>query len=203
MKNLKKFENIALTLFAAAFFFLGSSLVHARSNEEKLKDTVDKVAESLKKEIDSLGDDISAVQKYLDNYHWKGVLSQKATSGVATVSDTRLNGHRVIAAVHPGDPIDGEIKCSFDTAHCSSLSRYYVVLGLKGVGPQEAIGTFGLTAGDSLAHFELKAPLQKGIYQLRFRTVEQLTKSEAMQHWLDPKGNEPDGTTTVGLIIVR
>lgn len=187
-----------LYIVIAIFLFAGPNLVNA-SVEDKIKKTVDQAADSIKSAVDSIGNDISAVQNYFDNYHWKGIMQEEATSGVATLRNLHLNGHGVAVAVKPGERIVGEVDCSIDREACSSLGYYRVVIGIHNRGGQTTIGnSVGLSAGESHEQFVLIAPSEPGLYQIRFQTVDAYFESSALSEW-----NDPDGTTTIGLILVK
>lgn len=202
-------KNIKLTSVVTACLVTLVGITHVntgwtKSAEDKVKEWIDDSSEALKKGIEKLGDNFEAIQEYLDNYHWKGVIQDKATSGPATLKHLELNDHSRAVIVKPGEKIEAEVKCTFDTEQTSILSVYRIVVGLKGGEPQAVIGNeSGLTAGKSTEKFTLRAPEKAGIYQIRFRTVDAYTKSAALDAWKDGEGNEPDGTTTIGLIIVK
>jgi hypothetical protein len=181
-----------------------SSATAFADHRDKAKETVDSISDSIKRGIDHLGDDFDAIQRYLENYHWKGVIQEKASSGAVTLEKIRLNGHSKAVVVKPGERIEGSVKCILDRNQCSALSFYRVVLGIKGEGAQESIGNeLGLMAGPSEEKFALIAPQEPGIYQVRFRLVDAYFKGNAFDAWEDDEGNEPDGTTTIGLIFVK
>lgn len=176
----------------------------AKSTQDKIKESIDNIAASLKKDVDKLGDDMSKVQNYLENYHWKGLIQDKASSGAETLSNLRLNNHRRVIVAHPCEKIEGKIDLFLDANKAAALSVYRVVLGYKGVGPQTTIGTtLGISSGASHEHFSLIAPAQPGVYEVRFRTADNFMESKAMEAWYDERGNEPDGTTTIGIVYVK
>ena len=193
-----------LFLLIAVCFIAAPNLITAKTIEETIKDSIDKLSDTLKNAVEEIGDDIEGIQRYLDHYHFRGIVEEKATSGPATLKHIKLNGHRRAVAVRPGERIEASVKCSYDSEACSALSYYRVVVGMKGLGPQTTTGNhLGVTAGESHEKFVLIAPSNPGLYQIRFRTVEALLESTAFQAWTDEKGNEPDGTTTIGLIFVK
>ena len=106
--------------------------------------------------------------------------------------------------VRPGERIKGIVQCQVDRDQCSALSLYRIVVGIQGKGPQITIGNeLGMTAGESLEQFDLIAPAEPGIYQVRFKLVEALFEQTAFEKWLDENGHEPDATTTIGVIVVK
>ena len=203
MKN-TKFILALTTCMVAIFGISHPETGWANSAKDKIKDWVEEGSDILKKGIDELGEDFNAIQDYLDHYHWKGILEDKATSGPATLKHLELNDHSRVVIVKPGEKIDAEVKCILDAKQCSSLGFYRIVVGIKGEGPQALIGNeAGLLAGKSREQFTLNAPDKAGMYQIRFRTVDTFFQSIALNAWKDDMGNEPDGTTTIGIIIVK
>lgn len=202
MNNIR-FKTVA-TIFAALFCFGTFNEGWTKSTEDKIKEKIDDFADSLKHAVDKCGDDMAAIQSYLDHYHWKGVIQDEAASGPANLKYLQMNGHSRVVVVKPGERIKGIVVCNLDRDKCSALNLYRVLLGIKGVGAQTTIGNeLGLAAGESLEEFSLIAPAVPGIYQVRFKVVEKLLESSALDAWTDEKGNEPDGTTTIGLIVVK
>jgi hypothetical protein len=202
MKN-TKFKLLTFLLVILSVV-AGFSSGWAKSVDGKVKDWIDDASEALKKGVDEVGNDISAIQNYLDNYHWKGVIQEKAQSGAVSLKHLEMNGHSKAVVVKPGERIEGVIQCDLDREQCSPLHLYRVVLGIKGQGAQTTIGNeLGVVAGKSTERFTLIAPSEPGMYQIRFRLVESLLQSTALNDWVDDKGNEPDGTTTIGIIFVK
>jgi hypothetical protein len=202
METTRRFKYALLVLIAICIVNLNMGF--AKPVDDKIKDFIDDAADSLKGAVDKFGDDLMAIQKYLENYHWKGLIQDEATAGPTTLKHLHLNGHPRVIVARPGERISAFVQCNLDRDKCSALSLYRVVLGIKGQGAQTTIGNdFGLAAGESLENFVLIAPATPGVYQIRFRTVESLLEAPALKAWLDDKGNEPDGTTTVGIIYVK
>jgi len=176
----------------------------ANSIEDKVKEAIDDASQALKNAVDKLGDDFDTIQNYLDNYHWKGIIQDEATSGAVTLKNMHLNGHSKAVVVKPGERIEGVVQCDLDREQCESFSFYRVVLGIKGKGAQTTIGNeLGIVAGKSEEKFVLIAPSESGLYQIRFRLVDALLKKNALESWTDENGDEPDGTTTIGLVFVK
>lgn len=191
-------------LLLSFFLLIVPAIIESKSTEDSIKEKIDSFSDSLKSTVDRIGDNIESVQDYLDNYHWKGVLQSKATSGPATLENLQLNGHKAVVAVKPGERILGEVDCNLDPEACASFRYYRVVLGIKGCGAQTTVGnSLGINANNSRDRFALIAPSEPGLYQIRFKTVKAFFETEALNEWLDDNGNEPDGTTTIGLIVVK
>ncbi|HEY2811467.1 MAG TPA: hypothetical protein VGJ00_08790 [Rhabdochlamydiaceae bacterium] len=202
MKNTKFSSFVSAGLLAVSVIF--SSPIWANSKGDKVKECIDNFSDALKKKTDELGDDVRAVQDYLDNYHWKGLIEEQASSGPITLKYLELNGHSRAVWVQPGEKIEAEVICKLDAEKSSVTSLYRVVVGIKGEGPQVVIGhESGLFSGKKIEKFTLRAPEKPGVYQIRFRSVDAYFKSTAFDAWKDEEGNEPDGTTTIGIIVVK
>lgn len=201
MKNAKfKSWTVLLVLLSVVSFNTGS----AKPVDEKVKHFIDSASDTLKDAVDKIGDDFAAIQNYLDNYDGKGIVQGEAASGAATLKHLQLNGHSKAVVVKPGERVHGIVLCDLDGSQCSTFGFYRVVLGVSGRGGQTTIGNeLGIAAGESLEKFDLIAPTEPGIYQIRFRLVESFLEGNALTAWVDENGNEPDGTTTIGLIIVK
>lgn len=198
----KLWSAVCIAIFSV--FAINSANLHAKDLNEKVKHGIDNVADHLKKAVDQIKGDAKAIQEYLDHYQWKGVIEERTTSGVATLKHLKLNGHRKAVVCSPGETVACKVKAFLDPDKCSKVSLYHVVIGLKGIGPQTTICNYpGLAAGRSIEEFKLTAPRDVGVYEVRFRVVESLTESGALDSWVDVQGNEPDASTTIGAIIVK
>ncbi|MGH2611517.1 MAG: hypothetical protein ACRDFB_00535 [Rhabdochlamydiaceae bacterium] len=194
----------AISVFFICLFLLRDTELYAKGLQDKIKKGIENVSVFLKKEVDKVTGDIEAVQEYFDHYSWKGIIQDHTTSGVATLEQLKLNGHPKAVVVYPGAKIEGEVQCSLDSKQCSKLAYYRVVLGIKGLGPQESIcNDLGAVVGKSVEKFTMTAPENKGIYEIRFRVVDSFSESSAFEAWADDEGQEPDATTTIGIIIVK
>lgn len=171
-------------------------------HSEDTKDWFDNAAKEIEKVIHKLGEETSAVQNYLNNYSWKGIIQDKASSGPATLKHLSMNGESRVLAIKPGEKIEGEVVCNMDKEKCSPLSLYRVAIGIKGLGAQTTIGNeLGLIAGESVEKFSFHAPQNRGLYQIRFKVVEALLEKSALDTWTYDQG-EPDASTTIGIIFV-
>lgn len=176
--------------------------------KSKLDEKVDQVADSLEKargiiqdEMSQFGSNIKMVQQRLNQYEWKQYIPERATSGVASLSDLRLNGHRKVVVARPGEPIKAQVICDYDRDECSALKVYRVVVGIKNKGAQVSIGKhIGLRAGKELEEFEIMAPKDPGIYEIGFKTVQAAFESDAMHEWNEGSNSQ---IRRIGLIIVH
>jgi len=136
-----------------------------------------------------------------ESYPWKGLIQDEATSDVVTLSRLTLNGHSRVAVVKPGEQIQGEVKCAFDSKKCSKFALYHIVIGIHGEGPMTSIyNGMCLFARDSFKKFALTAPERQGVYQVRFKTVRSLFKKTAFKSWSE---EEPGTGSTIGILVVK
>jgi hypothetical protein len=194
-----------LIMLLISLFVVGNYNTGLTKNvDDKIQYFVTDVSDSLKKTVDKIGDDRVEIQNYLDHHYWKGLVREEATSGAVTLKHLQLNDHPKAVVVKPGEKITGIVECHLDREQCSALSLYRVVLGIKGQGAQTTIGNeLGIVAGKTLEQFTLVAPTEPGIYQIRFKLVVSFFEENALHAWVDDKGNEPEGTTTIGIICVK
>lgn len=188
----------------ALFCFVAPGWLSAKSAEDKVKEAIDRVSDALKKGVDECGNDLRAVQNYLDNYQWKGVIEDSASAGPATLSQVTLNGRPKAIAVQRGERIHGHLHCFLDPEKAETMTYYRVLIGFSGKGGQTTLyNRFGMGAGGSDEDFSLIAPQEPGLYEIRFRVVEKFTEGEAIKQWVDLNGNEPDARTTIGFVVVK
>lgn len=170
-----------------------------------IKEKINEAADALKGGVDKCGDKIEDIQQYLQSHDFKGVIKDHVSSGPATVSAVTLNGHKRAIVVKPGERIEGKLKYKLDKDRCKDIQYHRILLGLKDVGPQTTVGIgIGFLADkENEETFTLIAPEKPGVYQIRFRSVENYTETEALKHWKDEHGNEPSVKKTVGIVVVK
>jgi hypothetical protein len=167
---------------------------------DKVSDSLEKTVGYIKQEVAESRGDLSMVQKHLNAHDWKNIISDQATSDLATLSDLKLNGHKRVAIVKPGELIKGEVICFIDRHQLNSLSKYKVVLGIKKhEGPVTVYDHIGLLANKQTTNFELRAPKERGVYQVGFRLVKPNSENITEKNW----DNKSDQTPTIGLIVVN
>jgi hypothetical protein len=202
--NHTKFLSIATSCLVSVLGVTMPQTGWAKSAGDTVKGWIEDSATALQKGVDKLGNDFEAIQDHLEHYSWKGIIEDTATSGPVTLKHLELNDHSRAVVVKPGERIEAEVKCNLDPDQCSIFGLYRIVVGIKGEGPQAVIGNeAGLVAGKTREQFVLIAPSKPGMYQIRFRPVDAVFKSTALNAWKDSEGNEPDAKTTIGVIIVK
>ncbi len=187
----------------------------ASIDKEKIKETfdesVDKIAatmqdatRSLEEELKQLGSNKYAVQQALRKYNYDKWFSHSVSYGPATLSHLKLGSSKnAVAIVKAGETVEGEVDCAFDRKQCSPLSLYRVVLGIKNRGGQTTVfNHFGMRAGHETDHFTLKAPREKGVYQVGFKVVEAAREGTAIQAWDESNEYNEVEPAVIGLLIV-
>lgn len=188
----------------------------AKETKEAAKDTAGAAKEAASEASDKMkaayenfkkytADNYDKFRERVQNYNWKGIFQEKATVGPTTIKDITLNGHHRAVVVKPGERINVEMIAQLDKSQVKDFQYHRVLVGFKGVGPQKAIGQgIGYLAGtESKEEFALIAPSETGFYEIRFRPVEGYREGEAKKHWLDSNQNEPDASSTIGVVLVK
>lgn len=141
--------------------------------------------------------------QYLATHPWIGLLMNEVTYGPITVADVHFNTGTRLTAVQPGEIIHGNLRYRVDSTTQNMFHRYHLVVGLKGIGAQDCVThTYGVWDSKGKGSFTLKAPLQPGVYEVRFTYQEAPTCEEVRSVW-NREGGEPSSFATIGAIIVR
>lgn len=143
------------------------------------------------------------ISDYLKECPWIGLIANEITYGPITVSNVHVHDGDKLAFVVPGETLNGSLKYKIKAKDLSSLHLYHLIIGIKGVGAQECVThNLGVWNTKGKGRFNLKAPLEKGIYEVRFQLTEGLTCEEAQNVW--NSGQEtPNSSATIGVIIVE
>src|SRR5690606_17033991 len=103
---------------------------------------------------------------------------------------------------HPGDKVTAMVDYEIDSDQLSSFHLHHFIYGLDPSGPQGClIKTLALTDSSGSAEFTLKAPQDKGVYQVRFCHSQGLTYDKAHETWW--KKVNPNAITVMGVMIVE
>lgn len=140
---------------------------------------------------------------YFQQYPWLGLIMDEITYGNITISDVHLNKGSSLAIVKPGAVLHGKLRYRIDSTDQEAFHRYHLVVGLKGIGAQDCVThTWGIWDSKGKGTFTLKAPLEPGLYEMRFVYHEAATCEEARSIWNNVMG-EPSSFATIGAIIVE
>ncbi len=140
---------------------------------------------------------------YLLQHPWIGLLMDEVTYGPISVSDVHLNKGSRLAIVKPGEVLHGNLHYRIDTSNQEIFHRHHLVIGLKEIGAQDCVAhNWGIWDSNSgKGKFTLKAPLEPGLYEVRFFYQEAPTCEEARSVWNDEIG-APSSYATIGAILV-
>jgi hypothetical protein len=167
--------------------------------QASLKDVKDYV----KTELDDVKNCVKTdFSKYFASHPYIALTMDEVTYGPITVSNIRINDRQVTPAA-PGEVLNGQLLYKVNSEDQEFLHRYHLVVGLKGVGAQDCVThTYGVWDSAGKGTFALKAPMEKGVYEVRFAYTEATTCDQARSIWHDEAG-EPSAQATIGLIIVE
>jgi hypothetical protein len=183
----KIFTNSVMAILTTATIFLANPLVQAQP---------------------ATADPIKVIEEvpvqYLPTYPWLGLLMDKVYYGPITISNIHFDDGGRLAIVQPGEVLHGSLHYRIDTSQQEFLHRYHLTIGIADIGAQDCVShNFSVWNTDSgTGTFTLKAPLQPGVYQVRFSYQEAPTCEEARSVWNNESG-EPSGYATIGIIIVK
>lgn len=199
MKNIAISKTVLILASICAVCF--PSLVFAKKFQDKTKGAIENASKYLQDKVDATAEGMAKAQEYFDHYPWKGIIQERVSCGAITLSDLKMNGDHRVAVLYPGQWIEGRIRCALDPNKCSTFAGYQIMLGFPGIGPQTSFSK--RFAGETDETFNLMAPEDPGVYELRFRVVEQMTEFGLFEHWRDERGAEPGASTTIGVVIVK
>lgn len=143
-------------------------------------------------EIDKLTNEVPGIGLILDSIHFDGI----------SISDFQFENGRKHITVQPGQSFSAKMNYKIDADQLSALERHNFVIGLYDNGPQECIlHHYGLRDCEGDVDVTLTAPLEKGVYQVRFCHSVDLTEAEAHKAWW--RGEGPSAKTIVGIVVVK
>jgi hypothetical protein len=146
---------------------------------------------------------VNPITDYLPTFPWMGLVVDEVTYGPITVSDVHINKGNKLAVVKPGEMLHGHLHYQVDSTNQHLFHRYHLVVGIKGLGAQDCdTHTYGVWDSSGKGKFSLKAPLEPGVYEVRFCYQEAHTCEEARSVWNENMG-EPSSYATIGVIVVE
>lgn len=148
-------------------------------------------AKSLK---DKVGD-------WIKSAPWIGLIADKVTYGPITIKDVNIGDAGKLLFVKPGELITGELKYKIDAEKLDSWYLHHIIVGLKNQDAQCCIThSFGMWDESGKASFAFHAPLEKGLYELRFDYQEAIFCATAINEW---HYDQPSNNATIGIVIVE
>lgn len=140
---------------------------------------------------------------YFHKYPWLALMMDELTYGPITIWDVHLNKGSPLVVAKPGEIINGQLRYRVDSTNQEAFHTYHLVVGLQGIGAQDCVThTWGVWDNSGRERFTLKAPLEPGVYEVRFVYHEAPTCEEARSVW-NSEGGEPSSFATIGAIIVE
>ncbi|CDZ81304.1 hypothetical protein BN1013_01840 [Candidatus Rubidus massiliensis] len=138
----------------------------------------------------------------LESCPYLGLVLDKVKCGPITIEDVRLNRHEKVAIVSPGETVKGKLRYEIDSDKLD-WNVHHIIVGLKDVGAQDCIThSFGFKDSKGKSTFELKAPKEKGVYEVRFSYAQAFTCEGARDTW-DADTDQPSSKATMGILIVE
>ena len=131
-----------------------------------------------------------------------GLVANEVHYGPITLSNFDMDDNGRLILVKPGEQLHCSVKYSIDASQMDSWHMHHVIVGIQGGENSQCCITHSLGVWDKKgkANFELNAPAEKGVYEVRFIYEQVLRCSDAVEHWKD---DAPSSRTTVGIIIVE
>lgn len=146
---------------------------------------------------------VKPVAEYLPTFPWIGLIMNEVTYGPITVSNVHINHGDKLAVVKPGEVLHGSLRYRVNSSNQHLFHRYHLVVGIKNLGAQDCVThTYGVWDSSGKGTFTLKAPLEPGVYEVRFLYQEAPTCEEARSVWNADMG-EPSSYATIGVIVVE
>lgn len=141
------------------------------------------------------------INEWITSCPYIGLVAKEVTYGPITLKhlDLEDNGRMVIA--EPGEKISGTVRYRVNSDQLDSWHLQHILIGIKGQDNPTCI-THSMGAWDKKgkSHFTLQAPLEKGVYEIRFDYHNALLCKDAAEAW---SADSPSAKATVGIIIVE
>ena len=141
------------------------------------------------------------LKKYVNALPGKGIVSDELKLEGIVLSNFKMMGGKKLLTCEPNECIDCQVNYKIDKDALSSLSVHSCVVGFHSEGPQERFKTFlGLMNDSGTAKFQLEAPSDEGVYEIRFAQTKGITEGQAFASWND---SPPSSNATMGIVIVK
>jgi len=154
-------------------------------------------------DVKDLSDEIKQdFKKYLNEIPGIGlILDEVEYEGLALKNFFFSNGKRFIVCP-PETVIEATVDYELHPEMLETLHLHHFIYGLDPSGPQGClVKSLGYFESEGSAKLEIKAPKDKGVYQVRFCHGEALTYEAAEEVWWN-EGNPPE-KTVMGIIVVE
>ena len=148
--------------------------------------------------VESVGDKISG---WVSSFPWVGLIADEVTYGPITIKDLSLGDSGRLVFAKPGEKIKGKLKYKIDVNKLTSWDVHHIILGLKDHEAQSCIThSFGVWDKEGKATFDLVAPMEKGLYEVRFDYQDAVLCNTAKEAWIH---DQPSSNATIGVVIVE
>lgn len=155
-------------------------------------DVSESLTEEIKRDIKKYTNEMPAIGMIMDKVEYDGV----------TLSNFRFQNGKKYIICSPNDSVTAHVEYEIDSDKLATFHLHHFIYGLDPSGPQgDLFKTLGFRDSTGDAEFTLKAPKEKGLYQVRFCHGEGVTYEKAKDAWLK-KGNPPE-KTIMGVVLVR
>lgn len=142
------------------------------------------------------------LKKYMNEIPAIGMIADKVDYEGITLSDFKfLNGKKYVFC-SPKEEVTALVNYAIDHDQLESLHLHHFIYGLYPDGPQGClVRSFGFVDREGSTSFTIKAPCNKGVYEVRFSHGEGLTFETASEEWW--KQGNPPSNTIMGVLIVE
>jgi hypothetical protein len=144
------------------------------------------------------------INNLINSFPYIGLVTKEVTYGPITLRDFNLENDGRVVFADPGELINGTVKYKINSDKIESWNMHHIIVGIKDQDyPESQVCiTHSLGAWDKKgkAHFSLKAPQEKGVYEVRFNYQSVLSCESAITLW---KQDTPASKATVGIIVVE
>lgn len=141
------------------------------------------------------------LKDWTHSYPWVGMISDEVHYGPITIKDVNLGGDGRLVFAKPGEKVEVKLKYEIDANQLDSWNIHHVIVGLKNQEAQCCIShSLGVWDKKGKKTFTLEAPMEKGLYELRFDYQDAVLCSDAKSAW---RNDQPSSRATIGVIIVE
>lgn len=141
------------------------------------------------------------INQWIHSYPYLGLISKEVAYGPITLKNLDFDGSGHVVIAEPGEVIDGTVHYKIDSSKLESMNLHHIIVGIKDQDAQSCIThSLGVWNRKGKSSFSLKAPLEKGVYEVRFDYQNSLCCEDAIAAW---QADAPSSNATVGVIIVE
>lgn len=140
------------------------------------------------------------IKNWIESNPWIGLITREVTYGPITLRDLDLDKSGRLVFAEPGEEIEAAVKYKVNADALDSWHLHHIIVGIKGQDNATCIThSLGVWDKKGKTSFIIKAPEEKGLYEVRFDYQKTLLCNDATNAWLE---DSPSAKATVGIIIV-